>query len=189
MMLRFGKAQTTSASKEVPVRRGPPGRRCYAIGDVHGRFDLLDDLLEQIERDVRDRPSGDHVIVFLGDLIDRGPDSRGVVRLVRQGIGAAKVLCLKGNHEEMLARGLMGEASVLPNWLAYGGYECAQSYGVEIGALFGRSADEVETVLAQAIPAADVSFLAALPDSARFGDYFLVHAGIRPKVPLDQQDP
>jgi serine/threonine protein phosphatase 1 len=123
-------------------------------------------------------------------LIDRGPDSRGVLDLVRTDpLPGVRTLCLKGNHEEMFARGLSGEASVLPQWLDYGGYECAQSYGIEIGALFGRSAEDIENLLSQAVPASHIRFAQGLPDSIRFGDYLLVHAGVRPGVKLEDQAP
>lgn len=179
---------------EAPARRlspaGPKGRRLYAIGDVHGRLDLLTQLLEKIDADIRDRPSGEHLLVFLGDLIDRGPDSRGVVELVRKDpVANARTVRLKGNHEDSLVRGLRGEPKVLSDWLGFGGYECAQSYGVEIGALFGREPEEIEPIIAQAIPPAHIAFLENFIDSARFGDYLLVHAGIRPGVPLEQQSP
>jgi serine/threonine protein phosphatase 1 len=168
---------------------GPPGKRLYAVGDVHGRLDLALELLELIARDAwgRDR---EILLVFLGDLIDRGPNSRGVLELARgQPLSGARTLCLKGNHEEMFARGLGGEASVLPQWLDYGGYECAQSYGVEVGALFGRSPEELEATLLQAVPASHIRFAQDLPDSIRFGDYVLAHAGVRPGVKLEDQTP
>jgi serine/threonine protein phosphatase 1 len=170
--------------------RGPAGRRLYAIGDVHGRLDLLHALLEQIDADIRTRPSGEIVLAFLGDLIDRGPDSRGVIDLVRsQPIAGARTVTLKGNHEDCLVRGLNGEPALLADWLGFGGYECAQSYGVEIGALFGRAPAEIEPIIAQAVPLAHLQFMEASLDSARFGDYLLVHAGVRPGVALADQRP
>lgn len=171
------------------VPKGPAGKRCYAIGDVHGRLDLLRDLMRQIQADATglDR---DIVIVFLGDLIDRGPESRQVLDFVRADpVPGARLVFIKGNHEEMFVRGLTGEPAVLPNWLDYGGYECAQSYGVEVGALFGRTAEEIESVLLPAVPRGDVDFVSSFIDSARFGDYLLVHAGVRPGIPVDEQSP
>jgi serine/threonine protein phosphatase 1 len=185
----FNRSKSAASAVRAPPS-GPAGRRLYAIGDVHGRLDLLTPLLEKIDADIRTRPSGEHLLVFLGDLIDRGPDSRAVVELVRKDpIANARIVRLKGNHEDCLVRGLRGEPKVLSDWLGFGGYECAQSYGVEIGALFGREPEEIEPIIAQAIPPAHIDFLDSFIDSARFGDYLLVHAGIRPGVPLEQQSP
>jgi serine/threonine protein phosphatase 1 len=170
--------------------KGPPGKRCYAIGDVHGCLQLLRDLLDLIQKDACNHADKEIILVFLGDLIDRGPDSRGVLDFVRGGpLPGARVVCLKGNHEEMFVRGLSGAAAIVPDWLDYGGHECAQSYGVEIGALFGRSPEEMLNVLAHSIPQADVDYVAGFVDSARFGDYLFVHAGVRPGLALDKQSP
>jgi len=180
----FGRA------KETPRRahRGGAGKRCYAIGDVHGRLDLLDQLFAQIAAHNAERPQRDVIIVMLGDIIDRGPDSRGVIERLREGAPfPARLLCLKGNHEEMLVRGLSGEPDQLQRWLDYGGYACAQSYGVEIGALFGQSSDILEHVLGSAIPASHIRFLDSFIDSIRFGDYLFAHAGVRPGVSLEAQ--
>jgi serine/threonine protein phosphatase 1 len=170
--------------------RGSPGKRCYAIGDVHGRLDLLDDLLVQIRQHHATRPGKEGIVVFLGDVIDRGPDSKGVVERLRHlpDLGA-RVLMIKGNHEEMLVRGLGGQPDVLRSWLDNGGYACARSYGVEIGQLLDQPVDVLEYVLASAVPRAHLSFLSGFLDSARFGDYLLVHAGIRPGVPVHEQSP
>jgi serine/threonine protein phosphatase 1 len=181
--------RAAAVSPRLPPE-GPPGRRCYAIGDVHGRLDLLEQLLRDIEQHIKDRPSGDHTIVFLGDLIDRGPQSRQVLSLLRADpLPGARLVCLKGNHEEALVRGLSGVPSRLTDWLGFGGDACAQSYGVSIGDLFGRSAEHVEQVLLNAIPERDIQFMDSFLDSARFGDYFFAHAGVRPGVALDRQSP
>jgi serine/threonine protein phosphatase 1 len=169
--------------------RGAPGKRCYAIGDVHGRLDLLEEMLAKIEADHRSRPRKDAVIVMIGDLIDRGPDSRGVVeRLLTRPPEFAELYCLTGNHEESLVRALTGEAARrLPGWLKHGGYECARSYGAPVGSFLGRDISYVEHALLDAIPRAHIDFMAGFADSLRFGDYLFVHAGIRPGVPLAAQ--
>lgn len=180
--------QSELAARRRP--KGPAGKRCYAIGDVHGRLDLLKGLLSEIDSHNRARPPSKTTIVMLGDLIDRGPDSRGVIEFLRNApdIGAGFVF-LKGNHEEMLLRGLAGDPTTLTKWIALGGDQCVKSYGVEPGSLLGQSPETVESILASRIPLSHIRFLESFLDSARFGDFLLVHAGIRPGIPLEQQRP
>ncbi len=167
--------------------RGSPGKRCYAIGDVHGRLDLLNDLLARIEADDASRPPRETVLVLMGDLIDRGPDSRGVIERLRDRPPTfCKTFAIKGNHEECLLRGLAGESGVLQNWLVHGGYACAQSYGAPIGRFFGASEDMVRDVLSQYIPRQHLTFMDAFLDTVRFGDFLLAHAGVRPGAPLER---
>src|SRR5688500_16854607 len=108
----------------------PSGYRVYAVGDVHGRLDLLDDVLRQIEADIEGRTPAQNIIVFLGDLIDRGPCSAQVIeRLRTYDYPSVRTIFLTGNHEEVLLRLLRGESHFLRDWLAFGGAECAKSYG------------------------------------------------------------
>lgn len=175
------------ASKLLP--RGKAGCRAYAVGDIHGRLDLLDLLLADIERDIAARPRAKTYIVFLGDLIDRGPDSAGVVeRLRTYRHGDAKIVHLSGNHEEVLLEILAGKLGVLPAWLKFGGVECARSYGIDPEAL--RQADERSAIelVREKVPRAHREFLRGFADTFRFGDYLFVHAGIRPGVGLDEQE-
>jgi len=168
---------------------GPSGCRAYAIGDVHGRLDLVKDLLARIERDDAARPAAKTYLVLLGDLIDRGPDSAGVIdHFVRQPPTFARPVYLKGNHEEFLLNVLDGEDDMVGSWLTYGGYECAESYGVSKGWTLNVSSHEVAERLRAAVPDAHRRFLADMADSFQFGGYLFVHAGIRPGVPLDQQN-
>jgi serine/threonine protein phosphatase 1 len=167
---------------------GPPGSRAYAIGDVHGRLDLLRELLSAIERDNARRPAAKTYIVMLGDLIDRGPDSCGVIdQLVRHPPSFARNVHIKGNHEEYFLDILRGKDDALPHWLGYGGYECAESYGVSRGWTLNATPHEIGDRLRAAVPKEHVRFLEEMGDSFRFGDYLFVHAGIRPGVPLAQQ--
>jgi serine/threonine protein phosphatase 1 len=169
--------------------RGARDARCYGIGDVHGRLDLLVELLRQIERDNARRPAKRVFVVMVGDLIDRGPDSKGVIDLARSGLpNFAQFVFLMGNHEEVMIRALTGEYEVIADWMQFGGLQCAQSYGVEIGRLLGFPPEVQEQVLKTKIPSEHVEFLKTFGDSFRFGDYLFVHAGIRPGVPLAQQD-
>ena len=168
--------------------RGPPGSRAYAVGDVHGRLDLLRALLERIEADNARRGPAKTYLVFLGDLVDRGPDSRGVIEhLVANPPAFARNIVIKGNHEEFFLGVLEGDTSLVQHWLAYGGTECAQSYGLTSGWLLNASPHGVVERLQADVPEAHVRFLSSMADSFRFGDYLFVHAGIRPGVAIDRQ--
>jgi serine/threonine protein phosphatase 1 len=169
---------------------GPAGSRAYAIGDIHGRLDLLEQLLATVERDNARRGPARTFLVFLGDLVDRGPDSRGVIeRLLKRPPRFARPIFLAGNHEEAFQRVLAGETSIVPSWLLYGGRECAQSYGITGGWLLNATPASVVHEVARAVPREHQDFLASFGDTFRFGDYLFVHAGIRPGVPIEEQVP
>lgn len=166
----------------------PPGYRVYAVGDVHGRLDLLDELLEQVEGDLAARPKAQTILVFLGDLIDRGPSSAGVVERVRTyRRPGVRVVTLCGNHEEVLLRLLRGEGDLLTEWLRFGGAECAESYGLDPRELSRVSPDRGLQMLRTAIPKPHVEFLRRLADTFRIGSYVFVHAGVRPGVAITEQ--
>ena len=182
--------QSAGKAKRLAGRtpRVPDGVRAYAIGDVHGRDDLLADLLNQIEADIAKRPLARNHIIMLGDLIDRGPDSCGVIeRLRRFKIAGCELHVVSGNHEEVLLRLLEGEYGILPSWLKFGGEETLQSYGADVERI--RRADEPTglRLIRAAIPATHQAFLRSLDDTVRVGDYVFVHAGIRPRVELLEQ--
>lgn len=167
---------------------GAKGYRAYIVGDVHGRLDLLDHLLATIECDLVVRPARRTVLVFVGDLIDRGPNSAQVVERLRTykhpGI---RPLFLLGNHEEVMLRVLAGDSVLLADWLRFGGAECLQSYGLDPDRLAGMSDQQALRTIRAAIPAEHSKFLHDFADTFRFGDYLVVHAGIRPGVALEQQ--
>jgi serine/threonine protein phosphatase 1 len=169
--------------------RGKPGCRAYAVGDIHGRLDLLNLLIERIERDMAERPPAKTFVIFLGDLIDRGPDSAGVVERLRtyRPAGATPIF-LGGNHEEVLLRILAGVRGILPSWLKFGGAECAESYGMDSTALRRLDEESAIALLQAKIPREHREFLESFADTFRFGDYLFVHAGIRPGIGLDEQD-
>jgi serine/threonine protein phosphatase 1 len=169
--------------------RGKEGARAYAIGDIHGRLDLLNLLLGKIEADIASRPPRRNFVIFLGDLIDRGPDSAGVVERLRtwQPENTRSVF-LAGNHEEVLLRILGGESKVLPSWLKFGGAECAQSYGLEPDSLRLLEDEAAAQLVRAKVPRAHFEFLESFGDTFRFGDYLFVHAGIRPGIGIEQQD-
>ncbi|OAN66615.1 metallophosphoesterase family protein [Sphingomonas sp. TDK1] len=167
----------------------PSGTRAYAIGDVHGRRDLLAELLARIDAERLADPRPNEHLVLLGDLIDRGPDSRGVLDLLLERQAADPTLTiLGGNHESMLVAMLDGNLRDLESWLHFGGEECAASYGLDPITLLADPA-AASALLRAAIPHAHAALLRALPDSLRLGDVLFVHAGIRPGVALEQQDP
>jgi serine/threonine protein phosphatase 1 len=167
---------------------GARGYRAYAVGDIHGRVDLLEHLLAKIHADLQRRPARKTLLVFVGDLIDRGPSSAQVIERLRcyRRDGVQPVFLL-GNHEEVFLRILGGDSSVVQNWLQFGGLQCLQSYGVTLARIRGRSAEEVVEIVRGAVPLEHIEFLETFVDSCRFGDYLFVHAGIRPGIDVDQQ--
>ncbi len=168
--------------------RAPDGMRLYAIGDVHGRLDLLAAMHAQIAAEIaRDRP-GDWRIVHLGDYVDRGPDSKGVVDfLIAAGRHDPRNLTLAGNHDvgflDFLAR-----PSADGPFLRYGGVETARSYGVNLATDEDGVLRSSHAALVEATPQGHVDFLRSLTFSESFGDFFFCHAGIRPGIALDRQD-
>lgn len=168
--------------------RGSPDKRVYAIGDVHGCYAEMVQLLDLIEQDHSDRKTRDCHIVFLGDLIDRGPGSAQVLQHLRERPPSfARLHFIKGNHEEMMVRCLSGEPELIPAWLRHGGQSCAVSYGVDPSILTDPDPQRLEHTLLSHIPERDISFLSGFVDQVRFGDYLLVHAGLRPGIPINAQ--
>ena len=167
---------------------GARGYRAYAVGDIHGRVDLLEHLLAKIHSDLQRSPARKTLLVFVGDLIDRGPSSAQVIERLRcyRRHGVQPVFLL-GNHEEVLLRIVGGDASVVDSWLQFGGLQCLQSYGVKLARLRGQSAEQVVEIVQTTVPPEHVEFLETFADSCRFGDYLFVHAGIRPGVDIDHQ--
>ena len=168
--------------------RGARGHRAYVIGDVHGRLDLLDRLLDTIHRELAERPARKTLLVFVGDLIDRGPSSAQVIeRLRTYRRPGVRPLFLLGNHEEVLLRIYAGDPLPIASWLKFGGAQCLESYGADPLALARSSDAQVLAEVRRVIPASHIEFLKSFADTCRFGDYLFVHAGIRPGVELDLQ--
>jgi len=167
--------------------RVPDGIRIYAIGDVHGRADLLDQVLTRIDADLAAFPAPRATQVFLGDYIDRGPDSRAVLERLIGRSRTHDTVCLKGNHETYLLE-FLKNPSILDEWQSYGAFETLMSYGVAPS----RNADpaaqaRLAAALHCALPGSHRQFLETLRRCFVCGDFLFVHAGVRPGIPLTQQ--
>jgi serine/threonine protein phosphatase 1 len=176
---------------ELGNAQTPEGMRLYAIGDVHGMDALLAEAHEKIAADRADRPDLDYRIIHVGDYVDRGRDSAGVIdRLARVTASDPRALCLLGNHDELM-RGFLADPLVFgPNWFANRGASTVRSYGIDAPDMPDADAlPDLAARLAAALPPAHAAFLRDLPLSIQFGDYFFCHAGIRPGVALDRQEP
>jgi serine/threonine protein phosphatase 1 len=185
MMGLFRKRQATA----VPIERTlPDGQRVYAIGDIHGCLDLLDDLLAQIDADDRSRGGAQTQLVFLGDLVDRGPDSAGVVQRLIELVGQRDtVRFILGNHEEIFLRALDGDEEALRLFVRIGGRETALSYGITERDYERTDYDELLGILREHVPQHHIDFLNGFEDRIEIGDYVFVHAGMRPGVPIEEQ--
>jgi serine/threonine protein phosphatase 1 len=174
--------------KTVPTRALPAGQRVYAIGDIHGRLDLFEVLVAAIEEDDAARGPAQTTVILLGDLIDRGADSAGVVRAARDWQARRKVRIIGGNHEELLF-GALDNEDILKVFLRHGGRETVLSYGVDAEAYEAASYAEVQAMMRAAIPEEDLAFMRSFEESVRIGDYLFVHAGIMPNTPFERQRP
>jgi serine/threonine protein phosphatase 1 len=179
-----------SRSAKVALPRPPPGRRFYAVGDIHGRLDLLRELLALIRSDYLENPNEQAELIFLGDYIDRGPDSAAVIAFLialgEDSPGLAPVF-LKGNHEGLMQEFLAGGPRSYA-WLHNGGDATLASYGVAPARPERDGMDEAREALAAALPDSHRRFFAALAPYFRADPYLFVHAGIRPGVALERQD-
>lgn len=182
----FGKHRPAIAQRtEYP--RLPEGERIYAIGDIHGRTDLLDRAHAAIDADMAtttDRATE----VYLGDFVDRGPDSAGVIERLLRRAQRGNVVAIRGNHEVIFEDFLAGELD--PEKLRQvGGLETLLSYGVDVRGLAHAPRERWAAAAQVAVPSSHRAFLAGLADCFVAGEYYFTHAGVRPGVPLDAQDP
>jgi serine/threonine protein phosphatase 1 len=164
----------------------PAGERVYAVGDIHGRLDLFEALIAAIEADDAASPAAATTVILLGDLVDRGPDSAGVIARARAWQGERKVRILAGNHEEMFLQSF-DKTSTLKHFLRFGGKETVLSYGVDAQAYQAASVEEVQAIMHSVVPAEDRAFLEQFDDMIAVGDYLFVHAGVAPGIPLEEQ--
>lgn len=181
----------TSPPKMARESRIAAGRRVYAVGDIHGRADLLTRLLTMIAEDVKTRPAGETLLVFVGDYIDRGLQSRQVVEILLHDLPPiGSKIFLSGNHEEVMLKFLDGNLAIAPSWLQFGGRETLLSYGIKAGFVF-KDESALETLrheFAAALPSEHLAFFRALGLIHSVDDYAFVHAGVRAQVPFDAQD-
>lgn len=168
----------------------PQGERLYAIGDIHGRLDLLADLLDMIASDDFARGGDPATLIFLGDLIDRGPDSAGVItKLLKleQERPAGKTRFLLGNHEEVFLSALDDDERALRFLIKIGGRETILSYGISPEDYRSLDYSELLKILPGMVPQSHRDFLSRFEDLIVIGDYAFVHAGVRPEEPLARQ--
>jgi calcineurin-like phosphoesterase family protein len=165
----------------------PEGLRLVAIGDVHGCLGLLDMLLDAIDTEIAADVPDDWRIVMLGDYVDRGPNSKGVLDRLIERTADPRQIALSGNHDDRMANFLttMTEPDL---FIEFGGVETAASYGVTLDTSSAERLLASRKALVDAVPSTHIDFLRTLPVSAEFGGFFLCHAGIRPGIPLDRQD-
>ncbi len=165
----------------------PRGTTIYVVGDIHGRLDLLKQVHHEIDLDKARSKPRQPVEVYLGDYIDRGPDSAGVVSLLLGRALDARMIFLRGNHEQLLLDFLEG-ADCLEEWRDVGAVPSLLSYGVP-AALLSRDAPgkDVRRALAERVPSEHVRFYAETGTYVDAAPYLLVHAGIRPGIKLQRQ--
>lgn len=164
----------------------PASLRIYAIGDIHGRADLLRELLGKIKAEERRRTPASSRLIFLGDYVDRGPDTFGVIELLLNGLPPRMPTdFLIGNHERLLLDAL-NDDSCLPLWLANGGGTVIEGYA-EQARRRGQPAGQWSE-LSDLLPAKHLELLKALAPFAQYGEYFFVHAGVRPGIALAHQE-
>lgn len=187
-MIQYFKSMFTSAKAKKELPRVPKGHRVYAVGDIHGCSHLFMSLIEAIDADIRDgdKDGVESLVILLGDLVDRGPDSAGVVELARKWSKMRPVRILCGNHEEMFLESF-GHKETLRHFLRHGGRETLQSYGIDRKALTKASIGEVQELMEAHVPNKHRKFIEGFEDLVQLGDYLFVHAGIEPGVPLEAQ--
>lgn len=175
------------AEPEPQVFALPAGERVYAIGDIHGRRDCLDWLLVAIDDDEKSRAPAETTVVFLGDLVDRGSDSKGVIERVMRVAKARRCVLLMGNHEEILIRAWEGDRQSTGLLHRVGGRETLMSYGITAAEYDSCDLGDLTALIGDRIPVAHIAFLRGFIDQWQRGDYLFAHAGIRPGVPFEEQ--
>ena len=185
----FKSLRNLFATKPAPSARlpmVPAGKRYYIIGDIHGRLDLFEALIGAVEHDASDAHALELRIILLGDLVDRGPDSAGVIARTRFWQQQRHVRVLAGNHEEMFLQSFT-RPEALRHFLKHGGRETLLSYGLSSKQLRNLELEQLFALLPQLVPQSERDYIAGFEDIIIAGDYAFVHAGIDPARPIDQQ--
>lgn len=171
-----------------PAYTVPDGVRVYAIGDVHGRYDLLRAMLDLIDADDAARPPAEVHLILLGDLIDRGPQSAETVEFARRlATQTSNVQLLTGNHEEVFIAAAEGDRGNARALLSMGGAPTLLSYGFSREEIESGSYQDLADLMVERIPRDHLDFLRAGRRYIQFGDYLFAHAGIRPGIDLEDQ--
>lgn len=166
----------------------PGGQRVYAIGDIHGRADLFNQLLGKIEADNAARDSAEVTLILLGDLVDRGPDSARVLDMAIEMKQAGNVRMLAGNHEEVFLTALTDRSvESVRFFYRIGGQDTILSYGIDPGELSHWTMEELTERLPAIVPQEHVALMQEMEDRIVIGDYLFVHAGIKPGLALENQ--
>jgi serine/threonine protein phosphatase 1 len=165
----------------------PPQTRIYAVGDIHGRSDLLTEVLARIDEDLERRPIEFPMEVYLGDYIDRGADSKTVIDMLAVRLVRNRAICLRGNHEALMEAFLEDPSGLRP-WLPVGASQTLASYGIR-PPFQVEAAVELRQALIDALPRTHELFFRCLHNSFSCGDFLFVHAGVRPNIPISEQDP
>lgn len=180
---------TEAAGVHFEDARGPEGLRIYAIGDVHGRFDCLSLMHELIARELREDPPQDWRIIHLGDYVDRGPQSAQVLDFLAAAMKSdPRNIALMGNHDEGFLH-FLADPHNARLFVDYGGFDTTASYGVLLDARSVEGLRRSHQEMMAAMPEEHLRFLRDLQRWCSFGDFFFCHAGVRPGVALDKQDP
>lgn len=181
--MAFGRPQKDRQSQPAI----PLGKRVYCVGDIHGRADLLEELHHAILADAGGF-DGDRVVVYLGDYVDRGEQSARVIDvLMDEPLPAFAAVCLMGNHEQAMLDFLV-DPIAMSGWLHWGGQQTLRSYGVNVPTLCSQGdLERVRDRLVGALPVRHREFLERCIPAHTEGDYYFVHAGIRPGIRLDKQ--
>jgi serine/threonine protein phosphatase 1 len=174
------------AEPRVKLPSVPAGKRYYVLGDIHGRLDLYKAMILAIEQDDARSAKLETRVILLGDLVDRGPDSAGVLARTRAWQQSRNVRVLAGNHEEMFLQSFE-KPEALRHFLKHGGRETVLSYGLSRKQFGALTLDELFAILPELVPQSERDYIAGFEEIIIAGDYAFVHAGIDPARPINQQ--
>ncbi|MBX7539382.1 metallophosphoesterase family protein [Qipengyuania sphaerica] len=192
---RESRARGSRATAEIQgsyahrlFERGREFERIYAIGDLHGEFDLFREALKVVNADNASKPAARSTIILLGDVVDRGPQSKQLLQVLQQfHTASTSFIVLRGNHEEMLLQSARGDEVMQRLWLRSGGRQTLESYGIDPDRFARRSPTERAEMLLAALGDETLQWLDSRPLSYRSGSYYFCHAGVRPGVELNKQ--